>query len=388
MAHTGTDVDDRPLLSYEFEERFELGPELGRGGMGRVYRGVERSTGRALAVKFFSGSLFDDHALRRGFQQEARILAQIGRTAPEYVASVVGCGEEAGQPWIAFEFVEGRTLRQTLDEGSPATLGAVLDVAGRICRGLTVFHQHQVVHMDLKPANVMVTSAGRVVIIDLGVALTLAQRKDMSADGLILGTPVYMSPEQCGEGAITYRSDLYSLGVVFYEMLVGTPPFWGATLDVVSAHLRTPPVLPSARGVALSPGVEDLLMELLAKTPEERPSSAVAVRTRLLDLGRSADLSLPVGRAARRRQTPEARQAQSTVRVEPRPADGGAATPRVPTSPGLAPAERSPKAPPPASHRRHPTAASSSRRSWRLVTAVLLAWAVVATAALVVLAFR
>ena len=290
-------------VSFEFETKFELLDEIGRGGMGTVYKALERETNRALAIKFFRGSLFDDIKMRQHFLQEAKILAELSANEghPNLV-KVYDYGTEANSQYIVFEYLEGTTLRDHLDEDREMNLGDVIDLVNQICFGLSALHQRRVVHMDLKPSNIMLPKSGGLKIIDLGVSLSLEQRKRQAqgGDGLILGTPQYMSPEQCSEGAITYRSDLYALGAIFYELLVGGPPFWGPTIDIVEQHLTKMPTLPSKRGVFLPESIEVLLFQLLAKGPEERPKSAVVLRNTLLKLQKTEDMNTPVGSRARK----------------------------------------------------------------------------------------
>ena len=316
-------------VSFEFETKYVLHNEIGRGGMGTVFKAVHRETSKRRAIKFFRGSLFDDIKMRQHFLQEAKILREITlQSAHPNLVKVFDCGTEDNSQYIVFEYLEGKTLREYLDEDKEMTLGEVIDLVEQICYGLSALHQRRVVHMDLKPSNIMLPKTGGLKIIDLGVSLSLEQRKRQAqgGDGIILGTPQYMSPEQCSEGAITYRSDLYALGAIFYELLVGAPPFWGAVIDVVDQHLNKMPTLPSKRGVFLPEAIEVLLFQLLAKEPEERPKSAVVLRNTLLKLKKAENMEALVGSAAR-----NAAKEQSAIMTPKRiPKSGDAnATPKV-----------------------------------------------------------
>ena len=316
-------------VSFEFETKYELKNELGRGGMGTVYKAVDRESNRPLAIKFFRGTLFDDNNMRQHFLQEADILRDLSaRDGHPNLVKVFGRGSESGALYIAFEFVEGKTLRELIDSDGELTLGQVVEMVRQICFGLSALHQRQVVHMDLKPLNIMLPKGGGLKIIDLGVSLTREQRKRQAqgGDGIILGTPQYMSPEQCSEGAITYSSDLYALGVIFYELLVGAPPFWGSTMDVVEQHLTKTPTLPSKRGVVIPHPIEELLLQLLAKDPVERPKSAVFLRNALQKMMKEVDGNILVGDAARRLAREQS--AQATPRRIKREKDEQA-TPKV-----------------------------------------------------------
>ena len=265
-----------PKVSSAFDTKYKLERLIGKGGMGEVYLAFERSNNRKLAIKFFKRILFGDVVSQSHFVQEARLMATQAGNSPNLV-KVFGFGTEGDHLYISFEFVDGITLRDALEQGSITTMKDVCTITLKVCYGLSLLHQKQIVHMDLKPENIMVSSDKSVKIIDLGVALSLQQRKEASSSGKILGTPLYMSPEQCLGETITYSSDLYSLGVMFYEMLAQVPPFYGDTPRVIKGHISEKPPLLTSYGIDVSPRLEKLVFSLLEKKPDSRPASAVVV---------------------------------------------------------------------------------------------------------------
>jgi len=263
-----------PVFGPEFHERYELGAPLGEGGMGLVYRAVQRSLQREVAIKVLSPQLATDANLRR-FREEARAAARIFH--PNLVA-VIETGETAGCPFIVFELVEGPSLRRHLERtggpgrspGGPLPLVQALDFARQAADGVACAHKHGIIHRDLKPDNLLI--AGNVIKVgDFGIAKSAeatGDAKHRTQAGQILGTPLYMSPEQAQERPLTASTDVYSLGVVLFEMIAGRPPFDGAnTLELLENHVKAPPP-------ALPHGTPDAVCALveraLAKTPEER----------------------------------------------------------------------------------------------------------------------
>jgi serine/threonine protein kinase len=282
-----------PQVSASFETKYELKEKIGQGGMGSVFSAVERSTKRILAIKFFKRILFGDVSAQQHFVQEAKLLATLSSSQSNAnLVSVYGFGTEGDNLYIAFEYVDGVTLRDEIDGGRISTIKRACEIVGSMCRGLALLHQKQIVHMDLKPENVMITKSGQVKIIDLGISLSLNQRKKTSdSEGVILGTPLYMSPEQCGEEKITYRSDLYSLGVIFYELIAGIPPFIGSTDQIIRAHLSKTPRSFSSINIVLSPSLESLILLLLEKDPAIRPKSALYLAGELKKLLKTPEFS-------------------------------------------------------------------------------------------------
>lgn len=248
---------------------------LGEGGMGKVYEATERLSGRRVALKVLRPELARSEPVRRLFENEMTILA--GLDHPN-VVRCLACAEVDGELMMALELLPGRSLREELRDGAFDWLRAV-EVVSAIARGLGAAHEHEppIVHRDLKPENVMVLADGGVKVTDFGVAKLLAALGTESTHSV--GTLAYMSPEQIDAGPVDARSDLYALGVVFYELLAGKPPFVSSSpRELLNLACTTPPPAFSdqvRRG--LPRGVERLVFELLEKVPDRRPGSAADV---------------------------------------------------------------------------------------------------------------
>ncbi len=289
----------RTLLRYRIEA------ELGRGGMGVVYRAKDSRLGRDVALKVLSPERFADPELRRRFLQEARTLASLQHPG---IAVVHEIEETEGLAFIAMELVPGETLA-TLLEREDLPLPRLLELAVEIAEALGEAHRKGVVHRDLKPANVLVTPEGRVKLVDFGLARLAHPVGDLgdavetparghTDPGRIIGTVAYLSPEQARGGTVDARSDLFSFGCVLHEMLAGDPPFLAATgVDTLMAVLREPaPRLPP-----LGPDtahLQAIVDRCLAKDPGGRYSSAADLLADLRATGAPAPRPVPRERAA------------------------------------------------------------------------------------------
>ncbi len=205
-------------------ERYELGPAIGEGGMGRVHRGFDRALGRPVAVKILTPPNDRDGAFVQRFRREARSAARLSH--PNVVA-IVDTGSDGGTEFIVTELVEGETLSDVLRREGQLAPGRAVDIGRGICRGLEAAHRLGVVHRDIKPGNLMLTDGG-VKVLDFGIARA-AEEGSLTRTGSVFGTAPYLSPEQAEGGPGDERSDLYALGCVLFETLAGRPPFVGAT---------------------------------------------------------------------------------------------------------------------------------------------------------------
>jgi len=249
-------------------ERYRLEAELGRGGMGVVYRGHDLLLDRPVAVKVLTHQAVSGQGQER-LLREAKAAAQLNHPN---IVSVFDAGQSAGMAYIVMELVEGRSLHAV----PPADLGAVLTITIQICAALDHAHARGIIHRDLKPENVLVTPAGTAKLMDFGLAHSIASR--MTTEGTLIGTVFYLPPEQALGQPLDGRADLYSLGVMLYELTAGHLPFTADDpMGVISQHLHAPPVPPSTYNPRVPTRLEALILALLGKRPEDRPGSAAEV---------------------------------------------------------------------------------------------------------------
>ncbi|MGB8647501.1 MAG: protein kinase [Anaerolineae bacterium] len=252
--------------------RYELQAELGRGGMGVVYRAHDTLLDRDVAVKLLTRQAIGAEGRVR-LLNEARAVARLNH--PNIVA-VYDAGETEGAPFVVMELVEGASLH----DRPPRELETIVSITRQVCAALAHAHAHQIIHRDLKPENVIVTTGGVVKLMDFGLARSVASR--VSTEGTITGTVFYLAPELALGQPFDGRADLYALGVMLYELTTGHLPFTADDpLAVISQHLYAPVVPPCAHNPDIPPGLEALIVQLLAKRPEDRPATADAVRAQL-----------------------------------------------------------------------------------------------------------
>jgi eukaryotic-like serine/threonine-protein kinase len=254
---------------------YKLEAVLGSGAMGVVYRATDLNRGRPVAVKVVGGEIAQGDKVQKRFVREAKILEQFRHPG---IVKFLGYGKFRGTWYIAMEFVQGSTLEKILAEGGPLPWREVVDLAIQICDALHYAHERGVIHRDLKPSNLMITEDRKVKLADFGIAKDL-DAESLTGTGRTLGTAAYMAPEQIrGTPAISHKTDLYALGVVLYQMLVGRAPFEGATAVVLMhCHLNEAAPRPSAKVEEIPRALDDLIVSLMAKSPSDRPWDAVAV---------------------------------------------------------------------------------------------------------------
>ncbi len=280
---------------------YEVVAPLGSGGMGEVYRARDPRLGREVAVKVLPGGLARDPERLRRFEQEAKAIA--GLSHP-HILAVYDTGRAEGAPYLVLELLEGQTLRERLGEGAVPPRKAV-ELAAQVARGLAAAHEKGVVHRDLKPENVFVCRDGTAKILDFGVARLLGRPEDgpeeetavpLTSPGTLVGTVAYMSPEQIRGRPVDARSDIFSLGVVLYEMLAGRRPFRGETApEIQAAILHDEPEALSGPDLRVPAAVEGVVRRCLEKRKEER-----------FDTARDVALSLEVATTATGAATPAA----------------------------------------------------------------------------------
>jgi Serine/threonine protein kinase len=277
--------------------RYQVGALIGRGGMADVHRGVDTRLGRTVAIKLLKPQLATDPAFRTRFRQEAQAAA---RMAHPTIVRVFDAGEETVRdasghevqsPFIVMEHVDGRLLRDMLADG-PLESAEAVRIAEGILTALEYSHRAGVVHRDIKPGNVMITRNGQVKVMDFGIARAVSEGSATVAQTTaILGTAGYFSPEQAKGETVDARTDLYSTGVVLFEMLTGRPPFRGDTAVAVAyQHVSETPRKPSTVNPKVSPALDAVVMHALAKDRFQRYQSAAEFR---LDLETAAAGKVP-----------------------------------------------------------------------------------------------
>lgn len=260
------------------EDEYTIEREIGRGGMAAVFLARDLSLERPVAIKVMLPDLVDVAGLQDRFVSEARTAARLDHPG---IVTVYSVKQRDGLLFIIMKYVEGQTLDEVLQVKGRLEPTLVAAFGARISEALHFAHAEGIVHRDIKPSNVIIDKRGRPVITDFGIAKVLSARS-VTVVGSVLGTPTYMSPEQCRGYSATGASDQYSLGIMMYEMLAGRVPFTGGLYELVHAH--TAEVPPPLRSLvpSVDPMLEDTVMKMLAKEPSERWATMSAVAKRLM----------------------------------------------------------------------------------------------------------
>jgi hypothetical protein len=253
-------------------ERYRIIALLGRGGMGEVYRADDLKLGQAVALKFLPPSVAQDEATLERFRGEVRNARQVSHPN---VCRVYDLGEVEGRPFLSMEYVDGEDLASLLKRIGRLPPAKALEIARQLCAGLAAAHDKGLIHRDLKPSNIMIDGQGRARITDFGIA---ARPEEAAAEGKLVGTPAYMSPEQLAGKPATVKSDLYALGLALYEIFTGKKVFEAATLNEWRRkHLEEEPTAPSSHVTDMEPAAERVILRCLEKDPKLRPASALQV---------------------------------------------------------------------------------------------------------------
>jgi serine/threonine-protein kinase len=295
--------------------RYEIGEVVGYGGMAEVHRGRDLRLGRDVAVKLLRADLSRDESFLIRFQREAQNSASLNH--PNIVA-VFDTGEDLGIPYMVMEFVNGRTLKEVLIAEGRFDYASACEVVADMCSALDFSHKHHIIHRDVKPGNVMLSDTNQVKVMDFGIARALASNQaTMTQTSAVIGTAQYLSPEQARGETVDARSDVYAVGCVLYELLVGHPPFTGDNpVSVAYQHVREEARPPSELNPNVPASVDAVVMKALAKNPENRYHSAGEMREDLIRAARGQAVMAPVFMTAGER-TQIIGDADSTAPIKP-----------------------------------------------------------------------
>jgi serine/threonine protein kinase len=282
-AHTKTlEVPKEELTTGStFAGRYQIIEELGRGGMGRVYKATDTKINEKVALKLIKLEIASDKKTLERFGNELRIARKI---IHKNVGRMYDINEEKGTHYITMEYVSGQDLKGFIRQSGQMAIGTSISVAKQICEGLSEAHKTGVVHRDLKPSNIMIDQDGNVRIMDFGIARSLKE-KGITGAGVMIGTPEYMSPEQVEGKEIDIRSDIYSLGVILYEMVTGRVPFEGETsLSIAMKHKSEEPLDPKVLNDQISEGLSKVILRCMKKDKEKRFQDAEELLSQLSNL--------------------------------------------------------------------------------------------------------
>ncbi|HKE58872.1 MAG TPA: protein kinase [Pyrinomonadaceae bacterium] len=281
-----------PLIGFSLDGKYQLEEPLGVGGMGTVYRARHLLIDRVVAVKVLNQRLVEDDAARERFHREAKAA---GRIQHLNAVAVTDFGQTPeGYVYIVMELLEGRTLREILAKEAPLETARAVSIMLQTAAAVSAAHEAGVIHRDLKPANILVTQNADVPaivkVLDFGIAKLAVEStdevepKNLTQVGAMIGTPRYMSPEQCSGLPLTPASDVYSLGVILYEMLTGMTPFSGSTpLAIALKHASEFPRPPKELVASIPDDLEQVVLHALEKQPRDRPADAAVFRNELLE---------------------------------------------------------------------------------------------------------
>ncbi len=264
-------ADEEELKEGTVFGDFEVQKRIGRGGMGIVYRGRQLSLERPVAIKALKSSVATNESFIHRFTREAKTAAQI---IHNNIVQIYYVGQEDHTFFIAMEYVDGKSVRDLINEQNAIPESQAVDIILQASLGLKKAHKQNVLHRDIKPDNLILNKQGEVKVADFGLALDLGESRVHAGPAKIEGSPHYLSPEQAMREEMTFASDIYSLGATLYHMVTGEPPFTGnSTAAIIAKHVTDYPRSPREINAGLSKGVCQLIQKMMAKRPDERIST-------------------------------------------------------------------------------------------------------------------
>ena len=255
----------------KINNRYEIVKSIGEGGMANVYLANDKILDRKVAVKVLRGDLSSDDRFIRRFQREALSVSNLSHPN---IVEVYDVGEEDSEYYIVMEYIEGKTLKQLLKKRESLTLTEVIDIMTQLTDGIAHAHESYIIHRDIKPQNIMIQDDGRIKITDFGIAMAL-NATQLTQTNSVMGSVHYLPPEQASGKGATVKSDIYSMGILMYELLTGTVPFKGDNaVEIALKHMKDK--IPSIRkqDPSIPQSVENILMKATAKNPRNRYDSA------------------------------------------------------------------------------------------------------------------
>ncbi len=293
-ADGGAPTPQDPYIGTVVNGKFQIEALIGQGGMGKVYRARHLTLERPVVLKMLHRGYSGDPAVAQRFHREAKAASRLDH--PNSIAVLDFGQAEDGTLFMAMEYLQGKDLSRVIAEGHPLGVARIVRIGAQILSALSEAHALGIIHRDLKPENVMIeprrNQPDHVKVLDFGIAkITESGETRLTQAGLVCGTPEYMSPEQASGKELDARSDLYSVGVILYQMATGVLPFESDTpVGFLTKHLSEPPPPPSRRrpGVAVAPALEALIMRALAKDPAARWRSADEMKEALLACDRAS----------------------------------------------------------------------------------------------------
>lgn len=268
------------MIGHILNHRYRVVSLIGTGGMAHVYQAVNIGTRKSVAIKVLKEEYKDDPEFLRRFEREARAVLNLSH---DNIVRAYGVGEEDGLPFIVLEYVEGKTLKDMIRSEGALPPKEAVEYAYQVLDALSAAHENGIIHRDVKPQNVIITKNGRAKLADFGIARETSSDTMTYAGPTVLGSVQYLSPEQAKGVPVTVQSDLYSTGIMLYEMLCGEVPFSGDnSVSIALKHINEMPEPLIKKNPMVPPALNDVVMKALSKKPEDRYASAAAMRSDLL----------------------------------------------------------------------------------------------------------
>ena len=293
QTETIEEPKEQLTIGSTFAGRYQIIEELGKGGMGKVYKVLDKEIDERVALKLVNPEIASDEKTIERFRNELKFARKITH---KNVCRMYDLSKEKGTYYITMEFVPGEDLKSTLKRVGHLSIGKTIFIASQVCEGLAEAHHLGVVHRDLKPQNIMLDKEGNARIMDFGIARSL-KGKGVTTEGMIIGTPNYMSPEQVEAAKVDQRSDIYSLGVILYEMMTGTVPFDGETpLSIALKHKTEKPRNPRELNEQIPEELNRVVMRCMEKNREDRYQSVKELLSELSSIEKglpTTDMTLP-----------------------------------------------------------------------------------------------